>query len=377
MNTRRANHYFSKWARSIDLLMILAIFAIIIIGAMLITTASPSVAERLGLPPFYFANKQFFFLSISVIMMMAISTMNEKLVKRFAFAGFLLFLLMMIVVLFIGEEVKGARRWISLMGFSLQPSEFMKPFFAVVVGFVLAKRHDINRLPSFAICSLLYLIIVALLALQPDIGMSIAFTLVTAAQFFLAGLPIVFIVIVAICAVFAAFGAYLILPHVAKRINSFLNPEENENYQVEKSIEAYINGGLLGKGPGEGTVKNVLPDSHTDFIFAVAGEEFGALFASFIIMLFLFVILRGCYRIYHTKNLFHIYAAAGLLMYFALQSIFNIGVTLHLFPTKGMTLPFISYGGSSILSYAIIIGLLLNFTRHRYNGEFSIRIYSS
>lgn len=370
MNTRRSNQYFSKWLSSIDLLMLLAIFAIIIIGAMLITTASPSVAERLGLPPFYFAHKQLFFLSLSIIMMLTISTMNEQMIKRFCFIGFLLCLMLMVAVLFVGEEVKGARRWMNIAGFSLQPSEFMKPFLAVLIGFILSERYNFNKPPSFIICGGLYFVITALLALQPDIGMSIAFTLVTAGQFFLAGLSILLIAMVAIGAIFAAFGAYILLPHVAKRVNSFLNPEENENYQVEKSLEAYVNGGLFGKGPGEGTIKNVLPDSHTDFIFAVAGEEFGAIFTSLIIMIFLFVILRGCYRIYHTKNMFHIYAATGLLMYFSLQSIFNIGVTLHLFPTKGMTLPFISYGGSSIISYAIMIGLLFNFTRIRYRTEF-------
>jgi cell division protein FtsW len=163
-----------------------------------------------------------------------------------------------------------------------------------------------------------------------------------------------------------AFAAYTFLPHVARRIDSFINPEANENYQVEKSLEAYINGGIFGKGPGEGTVKAQLPDSHTDFIFAVAGEEFGAIFGALIILLFMATVIRGIYLLSKEQSLFKIFTGAGILALFALQTIFNIGVTLHLFPTKGMTLPFISYGGSSVLSFAVSFGIFLNLTSKKF-----------
>jgi cell division protein FtsW len=340
---------------------------VISVGAMLITTASPAVAERLGLHPFYFVHRQFIFLFLAVIIMLIISTFSEKMIKRFALGGFILFLTLMVAVLFIGDEAKGAKRWMTIYGFSLQPSEFIKPFFALITGLILSERYTASNLPGFTICSGLYLVIAILLILQPDIGMTISITAVTATQFFLAGLPIVWIAITAILTIFGAFAAYLFLPHVARRIDSFLNPQETENYQVEKSLEAYLNGGLFGKGPGEGVVKSVLPDSHTDFIFAVAGEELGAIFTTMIIILFFLVVLRGFSRLIKENNLFYIYSTAGLLMYFALQSIFNIGVTLHLFPTKGMTLPFISYGGSSVLSFAVTMGMCLSLTRRRYS----------
>jgi cell division protein FtsW len=345
--------------------MLFSIITIIFFGALLITTASPNVAERIGLHSFFFVHKQFIFLFISINIIVALSFLNEQQVKKLALLGFIISTLAMIAVLFIGEEVKGAKRWISLPGSSIQPSEFLKPFFAIVIAIILAERNKNPIVPGFSICFILYSLVAFLLVLQPDIGMTIAITLVTAGQLFIAGLPIIFIIIAALFGILGAFSAYMLLPHVAKRINSFLNPEENENYQVEKSLEAYINGGLFGKGPGEGTVKSILPDSHTDFIFAVAGEELGALLTSAAIILFLFVTVRGLIRVYKNNDLFLIYSVSGIMMYFALQSIFNIGVTLNLFPTKGMTLPFISYGGSSIFSYAIGIGMVLALTKRK------------
>lgn len=366
MLERRGSGFVKRWWWSIDSLFLIFVLMVISIGAMLITTASPAVAERLGLSSFYFVKRQFIFLFLAVLLIVLISSFSEKIIKRFSLVGFLVFLALMVAVLFIGDEAKGAKRWITIYGFSLQPSEFIKPFFAVITGLILSERYTSSNLPSFTICSFLYLVIAILLILQPDIGMTISITAVTATQFFIAGLPIAWIIVTGGLTIFGAFGAYLFLPHVARRIDSFLNPKENENYQVEKSLEAYLNGGIFGKGPGEGTIKNVLPDSHTDFIFAVSGEELGSLFTSVIILLFFLIVLRGFLKIIKDNNLFYIYSTAGLLMYFALQSIFNIGVTLHIFPTKGMTLPFISYGGSSVLSFAIIIGISLNLTKKRY-----------
>ncbi len=366
MLERRGSSFLRRWWWAIDSVLLIFVLMVISVGAMLITTASPAVAERLGLNSFYFVHRQFIFLFIAIILILLISTFSEKIIKRFSLIGFLLFLALMVAVLFIGDEAKGAKRWITINGFSLQPSEFIKPFFAVITGLILSERYTASNLPGFTICSFLYLVIAILLILQPDIGMTISITVVTATQFFIAGLPIVWIIVSGALTILGAFAAYLFLPHVAQRIDSFLNPKENENYQVEKSLEAYLNGGLFGKGPGEGTIKNVLPDSHTDFIFAVSGEELGAIFSAVIILLFFLIVLRSFVKIIKDNNLFYIYSTAGLTMYFALQSIFNIGVTLHIFPTKGMTLPFISYGGSSVLSFAIIIGMCLSLTKKRY-----------
>lgn len=370
MLRRRNSGIIARWWWSIDRLMLFSIIIIILFGALLITTASPNVAERIGLNSFFFVHKQFIFLFISITIIVALSFLNEQQVKKLALHGFIFSIIAMVTVLFIGEEIKGAKRWISLPGASVQPSEFLKPFFVIIIAIILSERNKNHIVPGFSICFTLYGLVALLLVLQPDIGMTIAITLVTAGQFFIAGLSIIFIIIAALFSILGIFSAYLLLPHVTKRINSFLNPEENENYQVDKSLEAYINGGLFGKGPGEGTVKSILPDAHTDFIFAVAGEELGALLTSAAIILFLFVTVRGLIRVYRNNNLFIIYAVSGIMMYFALQSIFNIGVTLNLFPTKGMTLPFISYGGSSILSYAVGMGIVLALTKRKPNINF-------
>lgn len=360
---KRGSNSLRRWWWMIDNITMILMLAIILIGALLITTASPPVAERLKLPAFYFVHRQFLFLVLAVFTMLFISTLEEKTLKRISLLGFVGCIFLMIIVLFIGDEVKGARRWLNIAGVSIQPSEIIKPFFVFLVGSLLAEKYNRKNFPGFTASAILHALVCVLLILQPDFGMVITFTIVMAGQFFLAGLPVWWIGLVFLLGSVGAFLAYNFLPHVAKRIDSFLNPDINENYQVEKSLESYANGGLFGRGPGEGTVKSSLPDSHTDFIFAVAGEEFGAFFAMIIMLVFLAFILRGFYKLYNEHDLAKIYIGGGILILFTLQTIFNIGVTLHLFPTKGMTLPFVSYGGSSIISFALSFGIFLNLTK--------------
>ncbi|MFV9991925.1 MAG: FtsW/RodA/SpoVE family cell cycle protein [Candidatus Midichloria sp.] len=348
--------------------MFIFILSIILIGAFLTATASPGVAEKIGIPYFHFLYKQLLFLGAALGVVILISLMGKKAIKRLALLGFITTLILMVLVLFIGDETKGSRRWINLVGFSLQPSEVLKPFYAVIVALILSSYNYKKRLFhskswNVYICLAIHLVICALLLMQPDFGMAITISMVTIGQLFVAGLPLIWVLVAIIFFISATFTAYKMFPHVANRINSFLNPEDNLSYQVEKSIESYVNGGIFGKGPGEGSVKLVLPDSHTDFIFAVAAEEMGALFCMIIIILFASIIIRAMVRISSTKDLFVIYAVVGVMMYFGIQSIFNIGVTLHILPTKGMTLPFISYGGSSALSFAIAIGIYLSLTK--------------
>jgi cell division protein FtsW len=360
---RRGSHSIRKWWWALDNVSLALIIAILLIGALLITTASPAVAERLKLTPFYFVHRQFAFLFLAAMLIIFISGISEKALKRLVLLGFATCIIMMFMVLFVGDEVKGARRWMSILGISIQPSEVLKPLFIFITGLLLSEKFTKDNFPGFTACGLLYLVVCTLLILQPDFGMVVTYTVVLAGQFFLAGLPLWWIGGAIFLGIFGGLGAYTFLPHVAKRIDSFLNPETSENYQVEKSLESYVSGGLFGRGPGEGVVKSHLPDSHTDFIFAVAGEEFGAIFTSLIILVFLSFILRSLYLLYREQNLFKIYVGGGIIILFALQTIFNIGVTLHLFPTKGMTLPLVSYGGSSIISFAICFGIFLNFTR--------------
>lgn len=365
----RGNSSIRNWLWSIDRISFFLVLAILCTGAILITMASPAVAERIKVSQFYFVNRQLIFLLFSVFIVVFISSISEKKLRRLILLGFITCMFLLVAVLFLGEEVKGARRWINILGFSIQPSEFIKPFYIFFTGLILAERFNKKDFPSFVLAAGLHLVLIGLLILQPDFGMVITFTGVLAGQFFLAGLPLWIIFIIVFVAIIGGIGAYLLLPHVARRIDNFLNPETTENYQVEKSLEAYINGGLFGKGPGEGVVKAHLPDSHSDFIFAVAGEELGAIICSIIILLFFALILRNILRLSTEVNLYKIYICGGIIMLFTLQTVFNIGVTLHMFPTKGMTLPFISYGGSSVLSFAIAFGILLNLTRTNYSTK--------
>ena len=366
INNNKRNSIIWSWWTTIDRYMLAAVITIILFSIIMVTTASPAVAERIGLNSFYFIHRQLIFLALGIFIMLSISLCSIDSIKKVAILAFIFFLLLMITVLFIGEEIKGARRWISLGFIAIQPSEFIKPFFAVTTAIILMQRYININFPAFKISFLLYSVTIALIALQPDLGMAVTISAIWGAQMFLAGLSMIWIIFLAVSGVLGLLAAYTFLPHVTVRVNSFLDPDTSDNYQINKSIEAFINGGFYGTGPGEGVVKQHLPDSHTDFIFAVVGEELGMIVCILVIILFAFIVVRGLLRIMELGDLFSILAVSGLLMQIGFQSIVNIGVTLHLLPTKGMTLPFISYGGSSILSVSIMMGMILSLTKKRY-----------
>jgi cell division protein FtsW len=366
MQQNKRGSLIHSWTSTIDKYMLVAICVTILFSVIMVTTASPAVAERIGLPPFYFIQRQIVFLFIGLMVMLSISFASFEVIQKFSILGFIFFLMLMVLVLFIGEEIKGARRWISLGFISIQPSEFIKPFFSIITASILMRKYTEPNFPAFKISIFSYFLVIGLVILQPDLGMAITISAVWGGQMFLAGLPMLWIVLLAICGFAGLLAAYTFLPHVTVRMNSFLDPDTSENYQVKKSIEAFTNGGVLGTGPGEGTVKQHLPDSHTDFIFAVVGEELGMIACLLIIFLFAFIVVRGLIRVIKVGNLFSILAVSGLLMQLGFQAIINIGVTLHLLPTKGMTLPLMSYGGSSILSVSLTIGAILALTRKRY-----------
>jgi cell division protein FtsW len=298
--------------------------------------------------------------------MLGVSMLSPKMIRRFAVLGLTASIFLMMLVPIFGDQTKGAHRWISLLGISVQPSEFMKPFFAVVMAWVCSESQRRIDFPGYRVAVGLYLLVVFLLVIQPDLGMTITVTTMWAFQLFLAGLPILWVVLMGISAIAGGVGAYHFFPHVAKRINSFMNPEEGDNYQIAKSLEAFRNGGVFGRGPGEGDVKQFLPDSHTDFIFAVAGEEFGVIVCLIILSLFAFVVLRSIFRVWKESDLFYVLAVVGLVTQFGMQAVINMGVAVNLFPAKGMTLPFLSYGGSSVVAIAIGMGMMLALTRKRF-----------
>ena len=368
MNTafsRTDRSMLSHWWWTVDRWTVAAIIVIVATGAILALAASPPVAQRIGLDTFYFAHRQFILLPIALILMFSVSLLNREGVRLLALVCFGLSVLLMIYTMFSGVEIKGATRWIFIAGNSLQPSEFVKPSFAIVTAWMFAAWRLREDFPGYMVAVGLYLAVAALLLMQPDVGMAILVSVVWGVQFFLAGLPMVLVMAIGVIFIIGGFAAYFNFDHVQSRIDRFFDPAGSEAYQVARSLEAFINGGIFGRGPGEGQIKAVLPDAHADFIFAVAGEEFGLMLTLLIVGLFLFVVLRGFVRAFRETDLFVQLAVAGLLVQFGLQAIINMASTLNLMPTKGMTLPFISYGGSSMMALALGIGTVLALTRER------------
>ncbi len=354
-----------RWWWTVDRWILAALIVLMGFGAVLVLAASPAVAERIGLPGFRLAQRQFALLPLAMLTVIGISLLNPRWIRRLAVIGFAGSLALCLLTLSIGVEIKGAIRWISLAGLSLQPSEFLKPCFVVVSAWMFAAEKGEEGIPGSTIAIVLWLAAMTLLLLQPDVGQAFLVTAVWGFQFFLAGLPLLWVGLLSAAGLLALTIAYFALPHVGARIDSFLDPQAGDRYQIDRSIEAFMNGGLLGRGPGEGTVKALLPDSHSDFIFAVAGEELGLIACLIILALFGFVVLRGFARVFQDNSLFVLLAAGGLLAQFGLQALINMASTLHLMPTKGMTLPFISYGGSSLLALALAMGMVLGLTRRR------------
>jgi len=365
---RADNSIFSRWWWTVDRWTLTALGIIIGIGALLTMASTPAVAERLGLDPFYFVKRQLGLLPVALALMMAVSMLSPRDVRRLAMVGFVGAIALLCLTFGIGAEIKGARRWINIAGFSLQPSEFVKPTFAVVAAWLFAQQRKQEGFPGDAIAIGLYILVMFLLLNQPDVGMALVVTAVWFAQFFLAGLRLAWVSLLAGMGAVSAVGAYFVFPHVASRINRFMDPSSGDTYQISTALDAFLNGGLFGRGPGEGTVKSVLPDAHADFVFAVAGEELGLIVCLGIVGLFAFVVLRGFARLLQEQNLFILLAVSGLLVQFGLQALVNMGSTLHLMPTKGMTLPFISYGGSSLLALSLGMGFVLALTRKRYGA---------
>jgi cell division protein FtsW len=295
--------------------------------------------------------------------MLALSRLNEQGIRRISVGIFAFSIALMILTLFSGIEIKGATRWVSVVGVTLQPSEFMKPAFAILSAWMFTAWRLHGNLPAFLAAFGIFGLAVALLLAQPDVGMCILTCMMWAVQFFLAGLPMLLVIVIGALFVLGGVGAYFKFEHVHQRIDRFLDPAGSEAYQVARSLEAIRNGGIYGVGPGEGSVKAVLPDAHADFIFAVAGEEFGLFMTLLIVALFAFIVARGFGRVFKNPSLFSQLAVAGLLVQFGLQAIINMASTLNLMPTKGMTLPFVSYGGSSMIALALGMGMMLALTR--------------
>ena len=367
--SRNSRSIIANWWWTVDKVLLTLVTVIILIGIFLNFSASPAVANRIGVGSFHFIKRQLLFLPVAYMLMVFLSMQNLKTIRRVAILGYTVTILLMIATLFWGEETKGASRWIHILGFSLQPSEFIKPCFAVVAAWLFDGQQKYRDFPGNILSTCLFAFTLILLLLQPDVGMSIVVSAIWLFQFFLAGLSLLLVTVLGIVGIGLHVTAYFTFDHVHTRVQQFLDSENNLSYQVRKSLEAFQSGSIFGRGPGEGIVKLNIPDAHTDFIFAVAAEEFGLLLCLIIVGLYAAVVIRSMLISMKDNNLFIILSASALSASFGLQGIINMASTLHLMPTKGMTLPFISYGGSSLLATALGMGMLLAITRKNVHAE--------
>jgi cell division protein FtsW len=361
---------FAAWWWTVDRLMLAALIVLMLGGIVLSLAASPPVAARLGLEPFYFVNRHILFLIPALIVLLSTSLMSERNIRRLALVVFIVSLILIVATLMFGAEVKGARRWIVILGVNIQPSEFLKPAFVILIAWLFGESARRPEMPANTAALALLLTAVSALVLQPDFGQTMLIMLVWGTLFFLAGMRMVWVIGLGGAAAVGLLGAYATVPHVARRIQRFMDPASGDTFNVDQALESFLRGGWFGRGPGEGTVKRILPEAHTDFVFAVAAEEFGIVLCLALLALYAFVVLRALRRALNDEDPFRRFAVAGLAMLFGLQSAINMAVNLHLIPAKGMTLPFISYGGSSMISLAYGMGMLLALTRERPRSEY-------
>jgi cell division protein FtsW len=360
---------FAAWWWTVDRLLLAALFTLMLGGLVLSLAASPPVAARLGLEPFYFVNRHVIYLAPTIAVLLLTSFLSSRQIRRLALVVFIVSLALIALTLVYGVEVKGARRWLVILGVNIQPSEFLKPAFVVLIAWLFAESARRPEMPANTMALGLLLLSVIALVLQPDFGQTMLIALVWGILFFLAGMRMVWVVGLGGAAIVGLGAAYVTIPHVARRIKRFLDPSSGDTFNVDQALESFLRGGWFGRGPGEGTVKRVLPESHADFVFAVAAEEFGIVLCLVLVVLFAFIVLRALTHAMRIEDPFRRFAAAGIAMLFGLQSAINMAVNMHLMPAKGMTLPFISYGGSSMISLAWGMGMLLALTRERPQTE--------
>ncbi|MCR9270852.1 MAG: putative lipid II flippase FtsW [Hyphomonadaceae bacterium] len=364
LRPRSARGRFLEWQRGLDWTILTAALALLCTGLLMSLAAGPPAAERLGYgDQFYFVKRHAMFVGAAVIVMVGVSLLDRVWARRLAALVFIGSLALLAFILVSGYEAKGARRWIRIGSFGLQPSEFIKPALIVLTGWLLAQRQIYPKGPWAAITLVFFCATLGFLLLQPDVGQSALLSAGFVVTFFVAGLPWRW------AAIFAGGGAalatllYATLPHVRFRVNSFINPTDYDTYQIDKASEAIGRGGLFGVGPGEGKIKTTLPDAHTDFIYAVMGEEFGYIAAVALIFVFGFIVWKGLRAAARLHDPYPRAAASGLFALFGLHAAINIAVNVSLIPPKGMTLPFISSGGSSMLGTALTLGLALALIR--------------
>jgi cell division protein FtsW len=363
MFSRAEKTPLAEWWWSIDRELLGALVMLLACGMVLSFGASPAVAERIGLDEWYFVLRHAMFCLLAIPVMVVTSLLSQRQVRFAALAALVVMTILLWATLHFGTEVKGARRWISIVGWSVQPTEFVKPAFAVIGAWLFSEYMIHRNVPGRTLATVLMLGIVSALLLQPDLGQTALVIATWAVLLFFSGISWWVIIGLGGAAGGLLFGAYTLFPHFASRINSFINPEEGNTYQVDRALESLAEGGWFGRGPGESVANKLIPDAHADFVFSAAAGEFGILFCLGLVGLIGFIAIRAMIAAQRQTSLFARLAASTLAVQFAMQSGINLAVNLNLMPAKGMTLPFVSYGGTSMLAVAFGMGLMLALTR--------------
>jgi len=374
MMSRAERTLVGDWWWTVDRFLLAALATLMVTGLVLLMAGGPPVAERLGLSTFHFLNRQVLYLAPAIMILVTVSFLPLRHVRRLALMVYLVGVVLCLMALKFGPEIKGAHRWIGLGSFGIQPSEFVKPAFVVLSAWAFSEGARRKDMPGALLALLLLPATIVPLILQPDFGQTMLITIVWAGLFFVAGLHWFWVAGLGGVGAAGILVAYKFVPHVRARIERFLDKSSGDTFQVDTAMESFAKGGWLGKGPGEGSIKRILPDAHTDFIFAVTAEEFGILVCLGLLMIFGFIVLRGFMLARRNEDPFCRLAITGLVLMFGLQAAINMAVNVHLMPAKGMTLPFISYGGSSLLSLALGMGFLIALTRRRPRAEMLDRL---
>ena len=359
----------AQWWFTVDRGLMFAVLLLMALGVLVSMAASPPVAERIGADTFHFIKGQLFYLGLAVPGLVALSFLPLRLARRAGLVVFFAALALMVAALMFGPEIKGAHRWIDIGPITLQPSEFAKPAFVIVAAWFLAEHTRRPEMPGQLVAFMLAAVFVALLVLQPDFGQTALVLLTFGSMLLIYGISWFSVIGLVSLATSGLFIAYEFVPHVRSRIDRFMSPDKGDTFQVDTAMQAFRNGGLMGTGPGGGEAKLVLPDAHTDFTFAVVGEEFGLIACLLVLSLFAFVVLKIMARAKQEPDPFAALALSGLGLIFGFQAIINMGVNTALLPAKGMTLPFISYGGSSLIGMDFGMGLVLALGRKRYGAN--------
>ncbi|MCG6122004.1 MAG: putative lipid II flippase FtsW [Microvirga sp.] len=376
MVSRAQRSLVGDWWLTVDRALLAALGTLMVVGLVMLMAGGPPVASRLGLETFHFVTRQSLFLAPALFATFVVSFLSPRYVRRLALLTYVIAMALVLAAIQYGPEIKGAHRWIAIMGLSVQPSEFVKPAFVVLTAWAFSEATRRRDVPAVWVALLILPITITPLILQPDFGQTMLVTLVWAGMFFIAGLHLFWVLGLGAAGGLGIFAAYSLLPHVRERIERFLDKDSGDSFQVDAAMQSFTSGGWLGRGPGEGTVKRILPDAHTDFIFAVTGEEFGIAVCLFIVAIYALIVLRGLLLAGRAEDSFTRLAVSGLLLLFGLQAMINMMVNVQLLPAKGMTLPFISYGGSSLFSLALTMGFLIALTRRRPRSRLYERDYA-